>query len=86
MGSRWGWLVGGWVAGVHGLVVGWVGVWVGGVGVGQGLLRPRGGLGNGWWVGCMAGWLGGWVGWVGVWVDGPWVHIPPLTNHVWELT
>ena len=65
---------------------------MGGVGIGQGLLRPRGGLGNGWWMGYMDGWLsGGWVGgwvvgWVGGWVDGPWVHIPPLTNHAWELT
>ena len=25
MGNRWGWLVGGWVAGVYGLVCGWVG-------------------------------------------------------------
>ena len=32
------------------------------------------------------GGMGGWMGWVGVWVDGPWVHIPPLTNHTWELT
>ena len=31
MSSRWGWLVGGWVAGVYGLVCGWVGGWVGGL-------------------------------------------------------
>ena len=41
----------GWVAGVHGWVVGWVGGMGrcvgGGGGVGQGLLAPRGGWGNG---------------------------------------
>ena len=39
--------------------------------------------GVGWWVDGWYGWVDGWVG---VWVDGPWVHIPPLTNHAWELT
>ena len=37
-------------------------------------------------VGCMDWWVGGWVVWLCVWVDDPWVHIPPLTNHTWELT
>ena len=85
-----GWWMVGWVGGwIGGWVVGWVGGWmdgwVGGGGeIGQGLLGSRGGLGKGWWVGWMDGWLGGWVGLVGVWVDGPRVHIPPLTNHVWD--
>ena len=45
MGSRWGWLVGGWVAWVHGLVLLWVGGWVDWV---HGLV-----------LGWMDGWMGG---------------------------
>ena len=43
-------------------MVGWLGRSVGGVGVGQGLLGPRGGWGNGGvggWVGNMGGCVGG---------------------------
>ena len=71
MGSRWGWLVGGWVAGVHGLVVGWVGVWMGRCMGGwsrsrTGVIETKGWVGE-WLVGGVHGWV---VWWVGVWVCG----------------